>query len=404
MSSRPTDSLEAENPFEIGVLARGDHFADREEEVARIARTLRNAGERLIVYGDRRLGKSSALDRAAMRVRRAGGRVVIISLATAIDPADAAQQVIRAVQQQIGRQWRRTLEGVAERLHATMELRPSQVLGAPPSVRFGFGMREREESEGSTLLWDALGAIDAQMQAEGRQLGVGIDEFQRIHDWAGQDAEWALKAALETHRNLAYVLAGSKRQLIEAMISRKGRALWKQADVLPFLPIEPQTMAEWIHQHASRSGIVFSLDACDAVVALAGPRTRDIVQLARAVWEIAARQGHADVSAMAPAMDSIVRDAGALFAALWRERPPVEQRLLRALAADAALEPTSAEALRTYRLGPKSTVASALPRLLQQEVLDRTEAGRYEFDDPFFRRWIQLHALGDLGLPAPPLG
>lgn len=402
MSSPPTQPPDARNPFEIGVLARGEHFADREEEVARIARTLRTAGERLILYGDRRLGKSSALDRAATRVRRAGGRVVIVSLATTIDPADAAQQVIRGVQEQIGRNWRRTLEGVAERLHATMELRPSPVLGAPPSVRFGFGMREREASE-STLLWDALGAIDAQMRSEGRQLGLAIDEFQRIHDWAGEDAEWALKAAMETHRNLAYVLAGSQRHLIEAMISRKGRALWKQADVLPFLPIEPQLMAEWIQQHASRSGVVFSLEACDAIVALAGPRTRDIVQLARAVWDSAVRQGEADVEALAPAMEGIVRDAGALFAALWRDRPPVEQRLLRALAANAALEPTSAEALRAYRLGPKSTVASALPRLLQQEVLARTDAGRYHFDDPFFRRWVQLHALGDLGSPAPLL-
>jgi DNA-binding transcriptional ArsR family regulator len=98
-----------------------------------------------------------------------------------------------------------------------------------------------------------------------------------------------------------------------------------------------------------------------------------------------------------------VREAGALFAALWRERQSVDQRVLRALAAESDLEPTAAEALQKYRLGPKSTVSSALPRLVEHEVLSRTDEGRYGFDDPFFRRWVQLNTLGDLGLPVPPL-
>jgi hypothetical protein len=279
------------------------------------------------------------------------------------------------VQEQIGRDWRPTLEGMAERLQATMEIRPSAAPGAPPSVSFGFGMRERGE-QGKHLLWEALGAVNAQMEGENRTLGIGIDEFQRIHEWGGEDAEWALKAAMETHRNLAYVLAGSKRHLIEAMVSRKGRALWKQVDVLPFLPINPEILAEWIHQHAARTGVAFSLAACDLIVALAGPRTRDIVQLARAVWDAAVRRGEADESTVEVAMDALVREAGALFAALWRERQPVEQRILRALAAERDLEPTATDALETYRLGPKSTVSSALSRLVEQEVLSRSDEGR----------------------------
>src|ERR1044072_7664410 len=53
-----------QNPFEIGLIAQGNHFADREEEVERIARAFQSPGSRLVVYGDRRLGKSSAMDRA----------------------------------------------------------------------------------------------------------------------------------------------------------------------------------------------------------------------------------------------------------------------------------------------------------------------------------------------------
>jgi hypothetical protein len=394
-------SAPPQNPFDIGVIARGEHFADREAEVARIARAFQSPGSRLVVYGDRRLGKSSALDRAAAVVRKGKGRVVVVTLATASDPVEAAQQILRAVKEQIGRSWRGSLDGIAERMQATMEVRPGPP-GSVPTIRFGFGLRERNE-EGRTLLWDALGAVNAQMEAEGRTLGIAIDEFQRIHEWGGEEAEWALKSAMETHRSLAYVLAGSRRHLIEAMITGKGRALWKQVDVLPFEPIDPEVLAEWIHQHAGRTRVKFSLAACDRIVALARPRTRDVVQLARVAWESAARMGEADEEVVDAALERLVRESGALFSAQWRSRQTADQRILRALAAEPGVALLSAEALHRYRLGPKSTVSSALARLVEQEVLARDDAGRYAYDDPFFRRWVQVNALGDLGLPVPPL-
>ena len=48
-------------------LTEGAHFTDREAEVARMAAALRTPGAKLVVYGDRRLGKTSALERAAER-------------------------------------------------------------------------------------------------------------------------------------------------------------------------------------------------------------------------------------------------------------------------------------------------------------------------------------------------
>jgi uncharacterized protein len=388
------------NPFEIGLIARGNHFADREDEVERIARTFRSPGSRLVVYGDRRLGKSSAIDRAAEVARKAKQKVVVATLATATDPADAAQQVVRGVREQIGRGWRATLDGIARRLQAGMELTPG-IDGAPPGVRLVFGLRETER-ERRDLLWEALDAVNAQMEAEGTTLAIALDEFQRIHEWGGEDAEWALKASLETHRNLAYVLAGSRRHLIEGMITRKGRALWKQVDSMAFEPIDPQILAEWIHQHAARTGVSFSLAACDRTVELAGPRTRDIVQLARAAWDAASRIGSGDEALVERAMESLVQEQGALFSAQWRSLSASYQRVLRAIAAEAgAVQGT--DAIQRYRLGPKSTVSSALTRLVDSEVLTRDDGGRYGFDDPFFRRWVERFALADLGLPTPPL-
>jgi hypothetical protein len=389
------------NPFEIGLRASGQHFADREAETARMVRAFSEPGSKLVVYGDRRLGKSSAMDRAAEEARKGGVAVAIASLATARDSADAAQRVLAAVHTAVGKGWREAVEQIAGTLNATVEIKPSTEPGALPAIAFGFGARERGSEH--RLLPDALDAVNALLDRRGTSLGIGLDEFQRIHEWGGEDAEWALKDVFERHRRIGYVLAGSKRHQIEAMVTKKGRALWKQVDLLAFGPIAPDELAAWIVAHAGRTGVHIPLAEADAIVGYAGPRTRDVVQLARAVWDDCSRTGEAPAGAAAAAMERLVREQAAFHETMWRGLSTAQAKVLRALAADPALQVTSAEASRRYGLGPKSTVSGALQALVEAELLVRVEAG-YAFDDPFLRRWVQVFVLPDLGLPAPPLG
>ena len=194
-------------------------------------------------------------------------------------------------------------------------------------------------------------------------MALAIDEFQRMHEWGGEDAEWALKASMESHPAISYVLAGSKRHVIETMITRKGRALWKQVDAIEFGPIAAAELAEWIHSQGARTGVRISLDAADRIVELAGSRTRDVVQLAREVWFEARTRDEIQPEHVAKAMDQWVRVQIARF-----------------------------------RLGPKSTVQKKAVRLVEDEHLVATPEGAYAFDDPFFRRWIEIEVLPDLGL------
>lgn len=388
------------NPFEIGLRASGSHFADREVETARIARAFTEPGTKLVVYGDRRLGKSSAMDRAAQDVRKAGQRVAIASLATAKDSADAAQRVLAAVISTVGKSWREIAEQMAGYMKGTVELKPSTEPGALPTVAFGFGARGRDSEH--RLLPDALDAVNTMMGKRNMFLGIGLDEFQRIHEWGGETAEWALKDVFEQHRNIGYVLAGSKRHQIEAMVTSKGRALWKQVDLLAFGPIDPDELAAWIVQHAGRTGVNIPRAEADAIIRYASPRTRDVVQLARAVWDDSARAKEVPSGAAAVSMERLVREQAAFHESLWRDLAVSQAKVLRAMAADPEVQIMSVDAASRYGLGAKSTIGSALDALVEAEVLAR-DGSRHTFDDPFFRRWVQVFALPDLGITAPAL-
>lgn len=391
----------ARNPFVIGHHAEGDAFCDRVDEVTRIAAAFRDPSARLLIHGDRRQGKSSALRRAAAEVRDSGRPVVVVDLAIASSATAAAQRILAAVQQELGRRWQETAARLLTRLRpGTFTLKASTDAAGQPTLTFQVAPDVAPQD--ALVVTDVLDAVEAELEARDLELGVALDEFQRLGRWYGEEVAWQLKELLERHRRIGYVLAGSERSLIDQMLENRKAGLWKVVDVLHLQPIAATELVRWIVERATATGVRIDLVVAAAIVRLAGPRTRDVVQLARATWDWARPAGEAGRYAAHEAMEALVREQGALHLRLWERLTDVARRTLVTLATRPGVQPLAADTLAAYSLGPKSTVSSALDDLVAREVLARQPDG-WEFDDPFFRRWVQVNGAGDLGEAPPPL-
>ena len=93
-------------------------------------------------------------------------------------------------------------------------------------------------------------------------------------------------------------------------------------------------------------------------------------------------------------------EQAALFTQLWTGLRRPQQRVLAVLAGLPDVQLMAEETLARFDLGAKSTVSTALESLLGEETLQR-EQRRNVFDDPYYRRWVQLNIVGDLGLRVP---
>jgi hypothetical protein len=384
------------NPFLVTRLPSSrTEFCNRTAELARLRHAWETPGAKLVVYGDRRQGKSAALELAAAEARTAGQKVVVFSLATAIGPEDAVRRLIQAVNRAIGRSWRTVVQDLAARLRFTVTLTPTPDGGGMPD--FSLALEPGATAPHSGVFTDALDTIEEELKRRRLRLGLGIDEFQRLLKWGGEDIEWALKAAFEKHARISYVLAGSATSLIEEMVSNKNRALWKTVDTMPLGPISPDELSHWIATRAQSTGVALTPAVASQVVALAGPRTRDVIVLAAATWEDARANGGAgDPDRALAAYVDMTAD---LHGRIWGQRTARERKLLRMLAVHPHVEPTADAVRRRFGLGPSSTVTKALGVLVSDEVLARAGA-RFVFDDPFFRAWVAL-ATGDDVQPVP---
>lgn len=184
--------------------------------------------------------------------------------------------------------------------------------------------------------------------------------------------------------------------------------------MLPVEAIAAQELVPWLAAQATAAGVRFDVIVAAPIVRLAGPRTRDIVQLARATCDWAHGAGVAERHAPETAMEALVREEGALHQRQWDRLREVAQRVLVVLATAPDVAILAAETLERFSLGPKSTVARALNDLVHDEVLVRGPASGsssggsmggsgYAFDDPLFCRWVQVNASADLGRRPPRL-
>lgn len=386
----------SENPFRIGGVVAGPFFTDRDDERRRIRRALTEPQSHLLIYGPRRMGKTSTLVVVREELTREGRHVMLADLSTASTVADITTRLLQAASRELGRRWPDFLASLVQRVGVRLGLEADPGTGLIlPSL--DVSLRQAPLEEQRATLAGALDAIEQVAAAKRAHVGVILDEFQEIHRFGGEAAEAHLRGVIQHHRRVSYVLAGSDERLIQAMTGR-GRPFYKLLEPLQFGAMAPAHLAGWIDLRLRGAG-VRSKGVGEAVVAVAGPRTRDVVQLARAVFDAGRTGGMADGATLEEAFRGVVVAEEAPLRALWEGLTPLQQNVLRALAVRAAGLTTGATR-RGFSLGAQGAATKAAQTLVARDLLVKDETG-YRFDNPFMRGWVILYALPDVGRTLP---
>lgn len=95
------------------------------------------------------------------------------------------------------------------------------------------------------------------------------------------------------------------------------------------------------------------------------------------------------------AMDDVVQETAAPYEQTWLQLTQREQRILRLLAIHPDTALTAEATRRAHALGAASSIGISIAGLRKKGVIV-DERGQPRFDDPFFRRWVELSTREDL--------
>ena len=410
------------NPFRIHGIVDGDFYTDRETELTLFTRALREPTSKHVVSGPRRTGKTSTLERAVAEINATGGYAIIADLSTATTIADMANRILKAATKTMGKRWRDYINDLARLLKADIKLQYDPASQAMvPSLEIGArGESVVAQQDGLASVLDTLNEMAA---ARDVTLGVVLDEFQEITRFgtnvqAGsttkrlgrgrgaatvasrdQQPEWRLRGAMQKHTHLSYILAGSRQSLLDAMTAPDA-AFYKMLTPVSFRPIDAHHMAHWIDERLESVGLRSENAGADCVQ-WAGPRTRDIVRLARKAVDRATDERVIDAAAVTEALREIVEEEHDGFQMRWSNLTAIQQNVLRAVAATGE-GLTSDRVRRAFSLRASGTVSNALSAFLDEGFLVKTAHGAgYTFDDPYMRAWVIHTVLTDVGVTLP---
>ena len=293
------------NPFRIHGVVEGEYFTNRTAEIKQMVNALTEPGCKLLVYGPRRMGKTSTILQAISQINEGGKPAFLADLSTASTAVDMGNKILAEAARVLGKKWKDFISDIVSKLKVSIALTPDPGTGAIlPSV--DFNLRDRDAAEQRKTLGSVLDAINEIAGERKKSIGIALDEFQEIHKFGGETAEWDLRGTIQRHENVSYLLSGSREHLIHRMILNKG-ALYKLVDKMPFGPMDAEYIANWIDSRLRTAGIKAAKVGA-VIVGAAGPRTRDIVQVARKCFDLTQSKGMATSDDIDEAFRDIVEE------------------------------------------------------------------------------------------------
>ena len=369
------------NPFRYGIPVSGDYYFPR-PALIKMLLPYTTAGQKVLLYGRRRFGKTSFLNEYADVLKKEGVCPIFID----VYPITSLRDFLHALSDGIKESG---ILSLTDRLKKTvMELfrtRPRlAVEGDATSLDFFIpSLREDEVKSAIEDTMRLFGSI-----AEDKPLAVIFDEFQKIAEI--DDAGWlegALRSEIQGQGNVPYIFCGSRRGLILDIFQNSARPFYQMCTAIE-LPKLPNDFATWLKEKLDGAKVGISVETA-------------ITMLEKIDWspnyaQMIAFHLVADPPDGAVGIDDIGRVLEALcqlngytYMTLYDSLGSNAQRLLRLVAKNPDQSPFRQELMSMFGL-TTSGVQSAIRSLINRHILDdTTSGGNVYFDDPLFAKWLE---------------
>ena len=370
------------NPFQYGGVVSGQSFCNRTQEAADLRRAVENA-EKLFVYSERRLGKTSLIKKVLAELPEEDYLTVYIDLW----PTDGETSFVLAC----AKAFSEAMGTTTDKLLYTAKTFFSRLVPSvtandegKPIVTFGFDQKRPDVP----LLEEVLAMPAKAAEKEGKQVVVVFDEFQQILEYESDAVERLLRSTIQHQPDVAYIFCGSRKHLIRQMFMDSQRPMYRSGAHYPLGLIAEEHWQKFIAEKFEGTGKRISKETIAAICRLTQGHPFYTQHLCHPLWELCEEGGEATAEMIDQATGLLLDRESYAFMNLWDSLSRNPRRFLRGVAAEEpGVQVFASEFLRKYQLGSSSNVQRAIELLLKKDIIDKEEGG-VVIPDRFFRLWI----------------
>ncbi len=376
---------EPANPFVFGqVIGPGAPFCPRPQLARSIRETVENR-QRLVLLGDRRVGKTSLVEHT---LAEGDGFLVSIDLLGLASVEDFMDRVLARLEA--------TLSGkraLTKHLPPTMK----EALSMVSSLRIDlpFVQVEAKPVKASTVM-QVMGLLAR--VSEWKPLTVFFDEFQEISDRldekAAQHLLGVLRGEIQRHSRIAYIFAGSAKESLTEIFTASPSPFYQSARILEVGPLPRDAMTRFLDRQFLSGGRALDGGVMEAVFSLAGDNPNDLQQLAYHLWARSA-PGPLGLTELRAAVVTLMAEVARSGERVVGNATPNQRRLLFALAlCEGEADVFGAEFLELAGFKTHQSSDQAIKPFLKGTlaVLEK-QGSRVRFRERFMRLWVLARVL-----------
>ena len=369
------------NPFRYGGIVLGDAFCNRQQEQADLRRAIEN-GEKLFVYSERRLGKTSLVQAVLDQLPRSYA-AAYVDLWPTDGEASFATALAKAVAESMSRSGSRLLQLAKEFFGS---LAPSLTVDEAGKPTLTFGL-ERDRDLVPVL--EQVLAAPARIAGDQRRAVVVFDEFQRIAEYDSDMVERRLRSVVQRQQDVAYLFLGSRRHTIRSMFMASDRPLYRSAGHYPLGPIAAAHWVPFVRPKFLAADKQITEEQILEIHRLTDGHPFYTQHLCHLLWERCEPGSAVAAEHIEGAVSLLLEREGFAYTTLWESLTNNQRRFLKGLTVEPGkVKPFSSGFIRRYGLRSSSNAQRAAESLLKRDVLDR-DNGSYIFLDRFFRLWVR---------------
>lgn len=388
MKSLPAGPIR--NPFEYGRELLAGELVDRRDELATIRRALTNHSK-LFLIGPRRYGKTSLLAAAEIEAE-AEGAIVLRFDAERFPSLDALAQALLTA---AGRRLTTTVEKASEVLKRLGgALLPTVTYDVEKSEwSVTLGARDKAGATVLPIFIDVLDTIERMAGESTHPVAVIIDEFQEIVQNEGLRAEKQLRAAVQKHRHVSYIFAGSATRMLSDMTGNSSRPFYRLGSRLFLKEIPRDDFRTFLSDGFTQSNFVCAEGAIDRILNAAEEVPYSVQRLAHACWEETRISDDRTITRerVDATVDLVAAQEDSGYTQLWTSLSRVQKNAVIAVVEVGGYKLMSMEVLKRLNV-PLSSMKGALSALEAKGLLRQAEhkgTVHYRLLDPLFGRWLE---------------
>ena len=368
-----------ENPFVYGRIVAGAEFFGRAELIARIQKYIR-AGQNIVVFGERRMGKTSLIGEA---IRRLGLPCLKVDFYEVRADREMLNRAIRGIEKlekesPFFMRWMARGKRARGRLKQEFD-QPSMV----PTVSLEGYFKEPVSS--ITDLLDYVQDFHTE-----KPLVAFFDEFQGLLGLENaMDILATMRSEIQTQGEMPYVFAGSIRRKMHEIFMDPKHPFYKSAIPMEIGPIEFAEIGPIVIRLFKSGFRSVTPELLAGMYGMLYGNTGDFQHLCSALWETSQPGQTLSQDVLQEALDLIWETELPFYADIRKGLTKQQRSVLQTLALTDGKEPFGNRFRAIAGNISPGTIQKALAKLEELDLVFQPHNSKgYRFYAPFFKLWL----------------